>query len=494
MQHTKHFYIAIIFLICCQTSHAQFVMRHQLKPLRLPDSTDIAYYSPKKFGTAAGMVFTLNMGVWAFDRYVLKGDYAYIDIHTIKKNLTGGFKWDNDNLGTNMFFHPYHGNLYYNAARSNGYNYWASGAFAFAGSAMWELFMENEAPSINDIFATPIGGMAIGEVTYRTSDLLIDDRTKGWNRFGRELGIFLIDPTRGLSRILSGDAWRRRATRGQQFGMPLLSIEISTGMRVLELRDDIFDKGAGFAMEVSLEYGDKFDHEDVKPYDFFSFRANINGHSAQPAISQVNVIGQLWGTSFQLKKHYLGIGIYQYFDFYDSDTISTEQSNKAPYKFGAPASFGIGFYHRNNTWKRWTFDSYGHINAILMGASLSDHYLVDNRNYNLGNGFGWKCGINVCYQDKLSLSLLLEGFRLYTHKGYPENCDISMAMDKDLNAQGDASNATFNISSLIMQIKLFKQVYLTMSSSAYQRTTRYKYFPQAYSFTGEGKFMLTYKF
>jgi hypothetical protein len=83
-------------------------------------------------------------------------------MHTIKKNLKGGFVWDNDQMGTNMFLHPYHGNLYYNSARSRGFNYWESGLFALGGSAMWELFMENEYPSINDIIATPIGGLSLG--------------------------------------------------------------------------------------------------------------------------------------------------------------------------------------------------------------------------------------------------------------------------------------------------------------------------------------------
>jgi len=75
-------------------------------------------------------VIGLNLGVWAFDRYVQKADFAYIGFNSIKKNLENGFYWDNDQLGTNMFLHPYHGNLYYNSARSRGYNYWESGAFA----------------------------------------------------------------------------------------------------------------------------------------------------------------------------------------------------------------------------------------------------------------------------------------------------------------------------------------------------------------------------
>lgn len=162
---------------------------------------------PKKnFLLAAGEIFGMNMGLWAFDRYVLKGHYAYISLESIKENFKHGFEWDNDHLNTNMFAHPYNGSLFFNAGRSNGYNFWQSSLFAISGSAMWEMFMECEYPSTNDIIATPIGGAALGEVFYRTSDLFLDDRTTGKERFGRELATFLISPMRGLTRIFTGKA------------------------------------------------------------------------------------------------------------------------------------------------------------------------------------------------------------------------------------------------------------------------------------------------
>lgn len=176
-----------------------------------PDSVDIKHYGREHFWRAAGEVFGFNIGLWAFDRYVQRGDWAYINFHTIKENFKHGFKWDNDNLNTNMFLHPYNGSLYYNAARSNGFNYWKSGLFAIGGSAMWELFMECEYPSTNDIIATPIGGMCIGEVCFRASDLVFDDRTHGAERVGREISGFLLSPMRGVTRLLTGDAWRCQA-------------------------------------------------------------------------------------------------------------------------------------------------------------------------------------------------------------------------------------------------------------------------------------------
>lgn len=490
----KRLVLIFAILLSSQVSEAQFVIRKQFKEVKAADSLDISYYSRRNGWLAAGEVFGLNMGVWGFNRFIVNEDFAHISFKTMGDNLKKGFVWDNDQIGTNMFLHPYHGNLYYNAARSQGFNYWESGAYAFGGSLMWELFMENEYPSINDIIATPIGGSAIGEVFHRASDLVLDDRRRGNRRFRHELAGFLIAPTRGITRLINGDAWKVRQTTGRQFGTPLVSIDVSSGLRVLEVRDDFFDKGAGFATNISVEYGDRFDNENVEPYDYFSFRGNINIQASQPILGQVNVIGRLWAIELiDNSKDFFGLGAYQHFDYYDSDTISSV-SNEIPYKFGTPASFGLGIVHKSKRFEDWHFDSYAHANVLLLGASLSDHYLVDKRNYNLGSGFGWKAGVNIAYKDKIGASWLYEGYRLFTWKGYEEGLDLSTVDYKEMNTQGDKSVASFNTSSVKIDVKLKDKVYLTGIGTWYRRSTHYTYFDNVRSITAEGRLMLTYKF
>ena len=167
----------------------RFDDRQVINPITEPDSADISRLEHKSFWRATAETAGLNIGLWTFDRYVQKGHYAYISWNTIKENFKHGFEWDNDHLATNMFAHPYNGSLFYNAGRSNGYNFWQSELFAIGGSAMWEMFMECEYPSTNDIIATPIGGAAIGEVLYPTSDLILDDRRTGANRLCREFDV-----------------------------------------------------------------------------------------------------------------------------------------------------------------------------------------------------------------------------------------------------------------------------------------------------------------
>ncbi|WP_255491075.1 DUF3943 domain-containing protein [Dysgonomonas sp. 520] len=469
-------------------------MRKQLSTIRPADSIDIAYYGKRNWWSAAGQVVGLNMGIWAFDRYVTKSDFAYINARTIKANFKHGFVWDNDQLGTNMFLHPYHGSMYFNAARSNGFSYLGSSAFALGGSLMWEMFLENEYPSINDVIATPIGGTIFGEVFHRASDMVIDDRKTGRERVVREVAAFLITPTRGLSRLINGDTWKKRSTSGRQHGIPNVSIETSIGIRGLELEDPIIDEGLGGALMGSIEYGERYETDGLKPYDYFSLRAGLYLQKGQPILGQINVMGRIWGGDLvDNKTDYLNIGVYQHFDYYDSDTIS-DVSNKIPYKFGTPASFGVGLMHKSKRLNNWNINSHAHFSGIILGGSLSDHYVVDKRQYNLGSGFSWLAGGAISYKDKIGVSMWHEGYRLFTWKGYPKNFNLDSVDEKKLNYQGDHSNASFSTTNFKIDIKLKKQFYLTSMFTYYRRSTAYQDFKNVYSQTNDVKLMLTYKY
>lgn len=473
---------------------AQMPIKLQVAPQVDPDSVDLAYYGKKHFWRAAGTVAGFNIGLWAFDRYVQNGDFARISLHSVKENFKHGFKWDNDKLGTNMFLHPYNGNLFYNAARSNGYNYWQSGLFAIGGSAMWEMFMECEYPSTNDIIATPIGGMAIGEVCYRASDAVLDDRSTGGERVRREVAAFLISPMRGLTRIINGDAWRKRSTTGRQFGTPSVAMEFSAGIRGLEFENEVYDSSLGFSMQFNLEYGDRFEVKSSHPYDYFRVRADINIVNSQPLLGQLDITGRLIARELlEKERSHMSIGLYQHFDYYDSDTIS-EVSAKCPYKLGIPASLGCGLMFRDIERNRWVLDAYLHSNAVILGSVLSDYYKVDERNYNLASGFSIKGGANMVFnRDKFSASLSHAYYRLFTWKGYHQYSDLDNISYKVLDAQGDHSVASFIVTEARCDLKLWRKLYLTLSFTHYMRSTHYRDFGHIKSSSMATRLMLTYK-
>lgn len=488
------FFTLLLALTAASGVSAQMPIKLTVIDPVAPDSADLRLYAPHPW-RAAATVAGLNMTIWAFDRYIQHGDFAYISLNTVRENFRHGFKWDNDKMGTNMFLHPYHGNLYFNGARSNGLNYWRSGLFAIGGSAMWELFMENEYPSTNDIIATPIGGMAIGEVLYRVSDTMVDDRLHGWARFGREAGVFAISPMRGLTRIINGDAWRIRRTPGQQFGTPSVGIELSAGTRIITFRHKaINDTRPAAAVEFNMEYGDRFEVKSTAPYDYFNIRASFNLLNRQPFLSQLNIKGRLLARELREDSlTHLSIGLYQHFDYYDSDTTSTLMA-KCPYKLGVPASVGGGLLFRRVMPRKWAFDAYLHTNAILLGAILSDFYRVDERNYNLAAGYSAKLGAHCVFgSDKLSLGISHEFYRLFTWKGYPRGTTLDEADYRTLNVMGDKSTASFGVTELMIQMHVWRKLYFSMGVSHYFRATHYHFYPNVRSGSVSERMMVTWK-
>lgn len=495
MKNTHLILICLLALFCATPLQAQMPIMLNIREQTPPDTIDVARHEQKHFWRAAATVAGFNIGLWAFDRYAQNADYARINLHTIKRNLTSGFKWDNDNLGDNMFLHPYSGNLYFNAARSNGYNFWQSSMFAIGGSAMWELFMESEYPSTNDIIATPIGGAVLGEMTYRISDVMMDDRTSGAERAAREAGMFLVDPMRGFTRLITGDMWKIRPTSGKQFGTPSVGIQVSSGAKVLEYsHDGVRDAKIGGTLSITMEYGDRFEVHSTKPYDYFTFMANLNFITHQPILSRLNVQGRLLAR--ELLDHHkddLSIGLYQDFDYYDSDSVSTAL-RKVPYKLGVPASLGVGLMYRNRITPRMVFDADLHLNAVLLGGILTDYFNLDQRNYNLATGFSVKAGAQLTWdKERFCVSANTSIFRLFTWKGYTPATNLNLVDERTFNVMGDKSACTFAVTDINAQLRIWRKLYIGAQLTYFYRHTKYHDHPDITSNVFMQSLQLIYK-
>ncbi len=488
----KKFFLILITLITFLCNHTNAEERNipEIKPVPyrhllyqpvLPDSTDIALYKKKNFWRAGAEVIGLNLGIWAYDRYVIDGYYAHISWETIKNNFKQGFKWDDDHLYENMFGHPYHGSLYFNGGRSNGYNFWQSGLFALGGSAMWEIAMENVPPSINDIIATPIGGMALGEALFRTSDLIIDDSSTGGERVGREIAAFIVDPIRGFNRIVTGQAWKKRATSGRRFGLPPISLEVALGARFLDSQNSNVQMcRGGLGMEIDFEYGYRFEPSKA-PYDYFSLLAELQVVKTQPLISRMQLMGRLYSRNVTDKpKLNINLGIYQHFDYFDSDTIKPENEKfhfpaVVPYKMASPASVGAGGMLRYLASSRMCIDGYAHVNALILAGVVTDLFRKYHRNYNWGSGFSAKAGLNwALTNNRLSVRLANQFYGVYTWKGYDPDINWSEKPENvPANVPGDRTSTYFNHFETAINCKVFKQWYVSIGADFFNRWTKY---------------------
>lgn len=445
---------------------------------------------------AALEAFAINVGVQCFDQFVMNEEFAKISFHSIKHNIETGFVWDNDQFSTNLFAHPYHGGLYFNAARSHGMNFWESVPYSFCGSLMWETTCEIEPPAINDLMATTFGGVAIGEVTHRVSNLVFDDRLSGFPRFMREFLGTLICPIKGLNRILSGDAWRVRGKyyKYHDYQRSPISFSLSAGYRYLADDNTLFRGEGNPYVRFNLVYGNPFDGETTKPYDYFTLDATFGLSSNQPLITGLHLLGRLWSVPVEVSKGTeMEFGIFQHFNYYDSQPVK-DGTSLVPYRISEAASFGPGIIYRFPQVGNLTrFEQRVFLDGILLGGSLTDYYNVIDRDYNMGSGYSVKAISFMEFGKVATFQIGADYYRIFTWKGY-EGKDLATTDPLYLNAQGDKGNASLLVLNARFGLALSNRLNLDFNVSNYWRDTHYSYHDDVTSKTFDMSLGLQYKF
>ncbi len=455
-------------------------------------STDSYNKNPLR---ASAIGFGINMGIWGFNRYIMNEDFARISIKTIKRNLKTYPVWDSDKFSTNLIGHPFHGSLYYNAARVNGYSFYWSLPFTLGGSLMWEYAMENEPPSRNDLVATTFGGVTLGEITFRLSDLILDNRSTGTSRFMRELFAGILAPTRLINRIATGEAWGYEPTRGNHLPHNPIHGTIAIGSRNITDHDKTQKYGVG--MKASVDYGEVFDYEIEKPYEWFQAKAQLDYVASAFSLTQINVVGALRTFEFYNKNDWqLFGGIFQHFNYFNSKITRSDNSEFRPYYISEAASIGTGLLVEKEG-DKFSLEGKYFINGIALGASISDHFKIDNRDYNMGSGFSLKSQTEISFYKKLNFRLRAENYNIYTWMGYDEELDFKdlTSHEKDfLDAQGDRSIARLYLIGLTAEYNLSNNVFIGLERYRYIRQTTYRYMSKVKYSAWDDFLFVGYKF
>jgi len=347
-----------------------------------------AWGVPRSWGWASAEILGINFGVSMLNSYVRDESTWPVTPQSFQSNLSSGWKFDDNKFGTNQLIHPLNGAAYFNSGRSNGIDFWGSTVVAAAGAFMWECCGETQNMSWNDMLSTTIGGIASGEIAYRASSMVLDNRARGGDRIWREAASFVIDPIRGLNRLLSGRAWRQAGNPIDPYDRrpPRLISQVNAGLRVMGEGTSITDNTKRFGfLEMSLIYGDPFENTRRRPFDRFDAYIEISGGSGG-GIDRLQVRGDLWSTplgdaSAAETRHTFAV-------VHDFDYIDNEA-----YEFGGQG-LGVALFSRFGSFER-RFVTRLSVTGILGAAVNSDYaFLADVpgdrgvRNYDYGTGLG----------------------------------------------------------------------------------------------------------
>lgn len=426
---------------------------------------------------AAAEATGINVAVNLADR-LLNKSFSKVNLHTIHKYARKGFVWDEDEFPTNLLYHPYHGGLYFNAARTLGMNFWESTPYVIGESLLWEYFGEVEPPAINDFLSTSFGGIVFGETTFRLGNMLLDDSSRGWPRFFREFGAFLLNPVGGFNRVVSGDAWRYRSAYYKYHDSNRFPVrfQLSMGSRHIAV-DSRFGRGKWDAyVTLGIDYGDAFSIQENRPYDYFCTSFTLGLGSGQPFVNDVHVVGRLWGFPVSEGRQWQVLGgLYQHYNYYNTRKI-TGQPLDNPLLISETASLGAGLHALyTSPTGSVALDQRLYLNGVILGGITSDYDEVLSRNYNMGSGFALKYHVALSLGRIASVGFHADYLRLFSWKGY-EDRDYSHTEPLCRDAQGETSNAEVLILNPSLRVHAYKSLYLHATSTFFVRKSRYSYY------------------
>lgn len=403
----------------------------------------------------------VNLVVNRIDAWVFDEEWARVDFESWGKNLSLGWEWDENNFDVNMFLHPYHGSLYFDAARANCLDFWHAVPLAFLGSWTWEYFGETFRPSLNDFFMTSFGGIALGEMLHRLSTAIIDEEASGGERISRELGALAVNPMRGLNRLVRGQ-WSGRGSNPAGRIPDAYLFRVDAGARRVKEAEALSGAVYSPTLLVNVNFGDPFQSEYRAPFDVFTFRSQVSPDGG--GLNLLRGIGRLYrrelGSESGLHRHQVVVN--QRFEY-----VSTPV-----YHFGEQA-FEVGLMSR---WRIGTegFSLRTHVagDAVLLGAIDAPAAGFGERTNDFGPGVGAIVEVALEYDGRTYAAFYNRLRYLHAVSGAPADhtvlfsgLDLSIPLTSRLGIgaylSGDRRESDYSDSPRDSRSYLETRVYLT---------------------------------
>jgi len=371
--------------------------------------------------------------IMGWNRYVGAAPWATVTPGSVHQNATGRWVLDDNAYFINQLGHPYQGSYPYTAARSAGLGFWASTAFPFAASALWEVAGETEQPSINDQVTTTVAGIVLGEVLYRASDWVRGDGRSVW----RTAAATLLAPMTTVNRAV---------LRGEPVEAPeALRVETSAGVRAeVERPAGEPDVPAAPVFGVAVTHGVPGDAAFAfeRPFDHFDARFAFSPGD-DPSLS-LRARGLVAGTDFASGPG--GAGLWGLWLGFDLESPGARRISTS--------SLGVGATGRWAVAHGLGLEGTAIGSAVLMGAAgVVARPPGSDRDYRMGPGAQALLDLAVTAGDRVRAGVELRQYLVF---GAGDQTGSDLLLDGALTAR----------------VRVAGHHGLQASASRYQRTAR----------------------
>jgi hypothetical protein len=421
-----------------------------------------------------------NAALSLVDSKILKYGWAQVGITSWKRNLNAGppwgpgWDWDQTRFGNDFLGHPIFGSFYYNDARTNGYNFWASAPFALIGSYEWKIFGENITPERNSLIATTVDGIALGEILYRLSSNILDDRTYGADRTFREILAAIVDPMRGFNRLVQGKTFRH--TNKEVYQKEPLNITFYGGIHKINDHTNAILSGAtSEIINFQFDYGNPFEMRARVPFDFFKFRMETDLGVGRKIIDNVTAYGNLLARNANCGKFALLEGIFLYYDYWDKPTFELSTIALGPAVFSKLSLSKTSFLYTNL-----------HL-AIVPFAGNSTEPISDTSQYRDFNfGYGW--------EGKIETSLILGNIATIGATYYYFMVHAINSVGVDEPGIGSLGNNFTGILEPRITFRIYKNLSIGGEYYLYSQSHTYSNYPASFTNHSEQEIFLEFYF
>lgn len=339
---------------------------------------------------------------WVVDECIRKENYTHLTWQSTRYNLSlNHWAWDNDPFTTNEFGHPFHGSLFYNAFRSNGYGFWESVPAAFAGSYLWETFAENQPPAPNDFINTGFGGITLGEMTHRLANKILDNQSRGGQRQVREICALLINPMNGLSRIIDG-RWGRVYGSSLEHDSSNVYTEFDLGARRFKVNHG--DGGFSAYGHLKLLYGTPFENYRT-PFSTIYINAEF-GADDSSKLNIISAYGSVKGWRLgqnERAKNLLMVSMN--YDYIDNEAF-----------FYSGQSIRLNLFSVFTLSKKVGINTFIGAGPVILSA-VPDSSLYEGRNYDFCSGLSFHANVQLKIAGHLFYGINYRGGWMKTING-----------------------------------------------------------------------------